>query len=258
MDATEVFSKITYLEEGMKKLLAQKAVSSEEIQQLLEAVEAKANPTINFNAEAVADGLAPKLVAKIPALNVTALAKQLGPVLMTEMPTPVTLHQAGSELLAKINGEYRGLGKQVQSFLAAISTCLDTMEQRVGATVDKVPKTVGLDAFYDARVSLLVFGMPFICLVSLFIYSSFFRVPQAQYEGLEAQHVLLQQKNVQLQAESDRMTDAGIFYLNQIKAYKRKFPKSAGYFRTYRPAPPTPTTAPAPAPAVAPPMLVVR
>ena len=46
MDATEIFSKITYLEEGMKTLLAQKAASSEEIQLLLAAIEAKAKSDI--------------------------------------------------------------------------------------------------------------------------------------------------------------------------------------------------------------------
>lgn len=109
MDATEVFSKITYLEEGMKKLLAQNAASSEEIQQLLAVVEAKANPTINFKAEAVADSLAPKLAAKMPALNAAAVAKQLGPVLVAELPTPAALQQAGNELLTKLNKECRRL-----------------------------------------------------------------------------------------------------------------------------------------------------
>ncbi|WP_223648920.1 hypothetical protein [Hymenobacter psoromatis] len=230
MDATEVFSKITYLEEGMKMLLAQKGASSEEIQQLLAAVEAKANPTINFNGEAVANNLAPKLVAKIPALDAAAVAKQLGPVLVAELPTPATLQQAGGELLTRLNKEYRRLDQQVQSFLAAISARLDTMEQRVDSTVNRLPTTVGLDAFHDKRLLLLVLGMPAICLVTLIIYSSFFRVPRAQYEQLQAQSTLLQE-------QSNRMTDASMFYSGQINAYKRKFPKAAGYFRDYHPAP---------------------
>ena len=231
MDATEVFSKITYLEEGMKKLLAEKAASSEEIQQLLAAVEAKAKPTVNFKIKDMAEYLAPLLAAKLPALDVAAVAKQLGPLLVKELPTPAALQQAGNELLAKINSEYKRLDQQVRAMLASISARFDTMEQRVDSTVSRMPTTVGLNAFYDKRLLLLVVGMPAICLISLIVYSSFFRVPKDQYEQLQEQSTLLQR-------QSDRMTDAGIFYSNQIKEYKRKFPMQAVYFRDYRPAPP--------------------
>ena len=231
MDATEVFSKISYLEEGMKKLLAEKAASSEEIQQLLAAVEAKAKPTVNFKIKEMAEYLAPLLAAKLPALDVAAVAKQLGPLLVKELPTPAALQQAGVELLAKINSEYKRLDQQVRSFLAMISTRLDAMEQRVDGTVTRIPTTVGLNAFHDKRLLLLVVGMPTICLISLIIYSSFFRVSKEQYEQLQAQSTLLQGQN-------DEVTDAGIFYSNQIKEYKRKFPKQAGYFRDYHPAQP--------------------
>ena len=237
MDSSDVFSKITYLEEGMKLLLAQKAATSEEIQQLLAAVEAKANPTINLNAEAVADCLVQQLVAKIPALNAAALAKQLGPALMAELPTPATLQQAGGELLAKVNGEYKRLDQQVRSMLASISARFDMMEQRVDSAVNRIPTTVGLNAFYDKRLLLLVVGMPAICLVALIIYSSFFRVGKRQYEQLQQQSILMQQQN-------DQTTDAGIYYLNQIKGYKRKFPRSADYFRDYQPAPPAQSVEP--------------
>lgn len=111
------------------------------------------------------------------------------------------------------------------------------MEQRIDSTVNRLPTTVGLDAFHDKRLLLMVLGMPAICLVALIIYSSFFRVSKAQYDRLEAQSASLQQKSVLLQAESDRVVDAGIYYSNQIKAYKRKFPKAAGYFRDYHPTP---------------------
>ncbi len=33
------------------------------------------------------------------------------------------------------------------------------------------------------------------------------------------------------------MTDASMFYSGQINDYKRKFPKAAGYFSDYYPAP---------------------
>ena len=49
-------------------------------------------------------------------------------------------------------------------------------------------------------------------------------------------HERLQEQSTLLQEQSDRMTDAGIFYSSQIKEYKRKFPKAAGYFRDYHPA----------------------
>ena len=238
MDATDVFSKITYLEEGMKKLLAEKAASSEEIQQLLAAVEAKAQPTIKFDTEALAKHLTPLLAAQIPAFNAAAVAKQLGPLLMKELPTPAALQQAGVELLAKINNEYKRLDQQVRLMLASISARFETMEQRVDSTVNRMPTTVGLNAFYDKRLLLLVLGMPAICLISLIIYSSFFQVSKKQYEHLQEQSNLLQEQRTFLQGQNDRITDAGIFYSNQIKEYKRKFPKAVGYFRDYHPAPP--------------------
>ena len=237
MDATEVFSKITYLEEGMKKLLAEKAASSEEIQQLLAAVEAKAQPTIKFDTEALAKHLTPLLAAQIPALDAAAVAKQLGPLLVKELPTPAALQQAGSELLAKINNEYKRLDQQVRSMLASISARFETMEQRVDSTINRMPTTVGLNAFYDKRLLLLVLGMPAICLVALIIHSSFFRVAKGQYEQLQLQSALLQQQRTLLRQQNDQMTDASIYYYNQVKAYKRRFPKSAGYLRDYHPAP---------------------
>ena len=238
MEPIDVFSKITYLEEGMKKLLAEKAASSEEIQQLLAAVEAKAKPTVNFKIKEMAEYLAPLLAAKLPALNVADVAKQLGPLLVKELPTPAALQQAGVELLAKINSEYKRLDQQVHAMLASISARFDTMERRVDSTVNRMPTTVGLDAFYDKRLLLLVVGMPTICLMSLIIYSSFFRVSKGQYEELQQQSAFLQQQRTLLRQQNDQMADAGIYYSNQIKAYKRKFPKAAGYFRDYRPAPP--------------------
>lgn len=222
----------------MKKLLAEKTASSEEVQQLLAAIEAKSQPTVRLDTEALAKHLAPLVAAQIPALNATAVAKQLSPLLMKEMPTPAALQQAGIELLAKINNEYKRLDQQVRAMLASISARFDTMEQRVDTTVSRIPATVGLDAFYDKRLLLLVVGMPTICLVSLIIYSSFFRVSKGQYEELQQQSALLQQQRTLLKQQSDRMIDAGIFYSNQIKEYKRKFPKSARYFRDYHPAPP--------------------
>ena len=237
MEFNDVFARIIYLEEGMKKLLAEKPASSEEIQQLLAAVEAKAKPTVNFKIKEMAEYLAPLLAAKLPALDVAAVAKQLGPLLVKELPTPAALQQAGIELLAKINNEYKRLDQQVRAMLTSISARFDTMEQRVDSTVNRMPTTVGLNAFHDKRLLLLVVGMPAICLMSLIIYSSFFRVSKGQYEKLQQQNALLQQQSTLLRQQNDRMANAGIFYSNQIKGYKRKFPKAAGYFRDYRPTP---------------------
>lgn len=237
MEFNDVFARIVYLEEGMKKLLAETPASSEEIQQLLAAVEAKAQPNIKFDTESVAKHLAPLVAAQIPSLNAAAVAKQLGPLLLKELPTPAALQQAGIELLAKINNEYKRLDQQVRAMLASISARFDTMEQRVDSTVSRMPTTVGLNAFHDKRLLLLVVGMPALCLIALIIYSSFFRVSVGQYEKLQQQNALLQQQSALLRQQNDWMADAGIFYSNQIKGYKRKFPKSAGYFRDYRPTP---------------------
>lgn len=225
MDATEVFSKITYLEEGMKKLLAQNAASSEEIQQLLAAVEAKANPTIEFDTGAVAKHLAPMLAAKIPALNATAVAKQLGPLLVEGLPTPDTLRQAGDEAAAKLNQEFSQQEQRTRAYIEKLGGWLTTIEQRVKELVEGVPSTVGLDAFYDPKVLFAFFGLPTACVVASIFFALIMRVPREEYERVAASNEL--------------MTDTGAFYFNQIKEYKQKFPKAASYFRDYHPAPPT-------------------
>ena len=237
MEPIDVFSKITYLEEGMKKLLAEKAASSEEIQQLLAAVQAKARPTVKFEPEELAKRLAPLVAAQIPALNATAVAKQLGPLLSAGLPTPDTLRQAGYDTAARINKEFTHQEKRTLDFVGYLRGEMLVVKDQVEEMVDQMPKSVGLDIFRDKRILAMVLGTPIVCLLALIIYSSFFRVSKGQYEELQQQSVLLQQQSTFLKQKSDRMTDAGIFYSNQIKGYKRKYPKSAGYFRDYRPAP---------------------
>jgi len=231
MDATEIFSKITYLEEGMKTLLAQKAASSEEIQLLLAAIEAKAKPTINFKTEVIAERLAIKMAATMPALDAAAVARQLGPLLLEGLPTPATLRQAGDEAAAKLNREFSQQEERMQAWIVKLGRWLTTIEQRVEKLVDDIPRTVGLDAFYDPKVFLLFLLLPILGIFGIMVHSLTTRVSKEQYEHL-------QEKSTVLQEQSDRMTDAGIFYSNQIKEYKRKFPKQAVHFRDYRPAPP--------------------
>lgn len=224
MDATDVFSKITYLEEGMKKLLAQKAVSSEELQQLLAAIEAKANPTIKFDVEAMSKQLAPMLIAKMPALDVIAVVRQLGPLLLEGLPTPATLRQAGDETAAKLNHEFSLQEQRMRTPVAQLGKWLATIEQRVEKLVDGIPRTVGLDAFYDYKVLFVFFGLPTAFVVASICFALIMRVPREEYERVAA--------------SNEKMTDIGAFYFAQINEYKRKFPKSVGYFQDYHSAPP--------------------
>lgn len=225
----------------MKKLLAEKAASSEEIQKLLAAVEAKAQPTIKLDSEALAKRLAPLVAAQIPALDVAALAKRLGPLLSAELPTSDTLRQAGSDTAARINKEFAQQEKRTLDFVGYLRGEMLVVKEQVEEIVDQMPKSVGLDIFRDKRILAMVLGTPIVCLLALIIYSSFFRVSTGQYERLQQQSALLQRQRTLLRQQNDQITDAGIYYSNQIKAYKRKFPKSAGYFRDFRPAlPPQP------------------
>lgn len=223
MDATEVFSKITYLEAGMKVLLTQKAVSSEEIQQLLAAVEAKEKPTINLNADNLAAYLAPKLAAKIPALNATAVAKQLGPLLMEELPTPDSLRQAGDEAAAKLNQEFSRQEQRMQACVERLGGWMTIIEQRVKKLLDGIPHVVGLEAFRDPKVFLAVFGINLVVMLALMFHSLFMRVPKEEYERVVM--------------ENTTMNDSSAFYYNQIKAYQQKFPKTVTYFPEYHSAP---------------------
>lgn len=236
MEATEVFSKIMYLEEGMKKLLAQKAVSSEQIQQLLTAVEAKAQPAVKFEPEALAKHLAPLVAAKIPDLNAADVAKRIGFLLLAGLPTPDTVRQAGEQASAKINQEFVKQQNWTLNFVGYLKGEMLAVQDQVGKTVDQMPKSVRLDS-RDKRILAIVLATPLLFLLALGIHSSFFRVSKQQYEQLQQQTALLQQQRTLLRQKHDRMTDAAIYYSNQINVYKRKFPKAAGYFRNYRPMP---------------------
>ena len=225
MEATEVFSKITYLKEGMEKLLAQgPAVSKEDIKALLEGVEAKATPEIVFNVQQLAASLAQPLAAKMPALDAAAVAKTLLPPLTNGMPTPETLRKTGDEFIAKLNSEFTRLDKNIQTFLASIVKRLELMEQRMDNTAGQMPRTVGLDAFRDKKVLLLTVGVPIICLLAMLVNSVCFRVSRSDYE--------------RLQADYHTMEDTSYYFYQQVKNYKQKFPKAAAYFPDYhRPAP---------------------
>lgn len=224
MEPIDVFSKITYLEEGMKKLLAEKAASSAEIQQLLAAVEAKAQPTVAFDTEALAMHVAPLLAAKMPALDAATVAWQIGALLLGELPTPATLRQAGDEAAAKLNQEFSRQEQRMRACVEKLGGWLATIEKRVVKLVDGIPHTVGLDAFYDVRVFLTVFSVPLVCILALMFHSLVMRVSKEQYERVSA--------------SNEQIAHVGLFYSNQIKEYKRKFPKQAVYFRDYHPTPP--------------------
>ena len=231
MDPTEVFSKITYLKEGMEKLLAQgPVISSENLKTLLAAAEGKTNPVINLDTERFAMAVIPELVAKMPVFNAASVARQLGPVLTAGLPTPDTLRAAGVEAADKMNQEFTRLDRRISSLMTQMEDRMLEMEKRVEEAVDRLPSTVGLDAFYDPKVFLLFLLLPILCVFGIMVHSLTTRVSKEQFEHLQERSTLLKKQN-------DLMTDAGAFYFTQIKEYKRKFPKSAGYFRDYHPAP---------------------
>ena len=219
----------------MKKLLAQKTVSSEELQQLLAAVKVKANPTISFDTEALSKHLTPMLIANIPALDATAVATQLGPLLAQGLPTPATLRQAGDETVAKLNQAFSRQEQRMQVYIDKLGGWMTAIEQRVEKLMSSMPRTVGLDVFRDKRVFLIVFSVPMVCILALLFHSLVMRVSKEQYERLQAQRTLLQERSTLLQDRSDRMTDASMFYVLQIKNYQKKFPKNASYFPAFKP-----------------------
>ena len=220
----------------MKKLLAEKAASSEEIQKLLAAVEAKAQPTIKLDSEALAKRLAPLVTAQIPSLDAADVAKRIGFLLLAGQPTPDTVRQAGEQASAKINQEFVNQQNWTLNFVGYLKGEMLAVQDQVGKTVDQMPKSVRLDS-QDKRILAIVLATPLVFLLALSIHSSFFRVSKQQYEQLQQQTALLQQQRTLLRQKHDRMTDAAIYYSNQINVYKRKFPKAAGYFRNYRPMP---------------------
>ena len=216
----------------MNKLLAQgPVISSEDLKTLLAAAEGKTNPVTDLDAERFAMAVIPELVAKMPVFNATSVARQLGPVLTAELPTLRTLRAAGIEAADTMNEQFTRLDRRLSSLMEQMEDRMLEMEKRVEETVDRLPSTVGLDAFYDPKVFLLFLLLPILCVFGIMVHSLTTRVSKEQFEHL-------QERSIVLKKQSDLMTDAGIFYSSQIKEYKRKFPKQTGYFRDYHPAPP--------------------
>ena len=228
MDAAQLFSKIIYLEEGMNMLLAQgPVISSEDLKTLLAAAESKTNPVTELDAERFTMAVIPELIAKMPVFNAASVARQLGPVLTAGLPTPDTLRAAGIEAADTINQEFTRLDRRFSSLLTQMEDRMLEMEKRIEESVDRLPSTVGLDAFYDPKVFLLFLLLPILCVFGIMVHSLTTRVSKEQFEHLQERSVLLKKQN-------DLMNDADAFYFTQIKEYKRKFPKAAGYFPDYR------------------------
>jgi hypothetical protein len=92
-----------------------------------------------------------------------------------------------------------------------------------------------LNVFENWRSTVgFTLGPVALMLITMLCTGHFSRVPKADLEKVQAENEQLRQYNA-------RVTKEGTFYLDQVKQYRAKFPKTAPYFPKYVPPASTPT-----------------
>ncbi|RAK61997.1 hypothetical protein [Hymenobacter edaphi] len=143
MQPTDLFSTISEMRDGIHTLIQRgKPVSTDDLQQLLQAVEAKSRPTFD-----------PASVARI-----------LAPSLLSEMPTPDTLRQAGQQAAAAVSQAVQQATAQSKTELAAAAAELQRSAQRIPRQVPVRGDVVGFTslqavAVFGGIVLVLVAGL---------------------------------------------------------------------------------------------------
>lgn len=217
----DLYGNISEIRDTLDTLLKRgKPVSVADLQALVATVEAKSRPTLT-----------------LPAAEV---ARLLAPQLLPLLPTPATLAQAGQQAAARIETAITtGTQSSVQQITASVqesSRQLTAAAAALTKAAETVPRSVPVDFLRGwGYVAALVFGPLVIVLLFLWGLGAFAGVAQTEYDQLQREKLALTQANEKLLVE-------GRYYLDQVKQYQAKFPKSARYFPKYM-APVTPAPA---------------
>ena len=170
-----------------------------------------------------------------------------------ERDRPLTLNvdseAVAKQLLGKVDQQakvFQDTGYQLINYLddrqKALTTALDervaalkAAEASLKATAQQIPRSVPLNVFENWRSTVgFTLGPVALMLLTMLCTGHFSRVPKADLEKAQADNEQLRQNNARLLKE-------GTFYLDQIKHYRTKFPKTAPYFPNYvAPAAPAP------------------
>ena len=176
-------------------------------------------------------------------------------VKLAERDRPLTLNvnseAVAKQLLGKVDQQakvFQDTGYQLINYLddrqKALTTALDervaalkAAEASLKATAQQIPRSVPLNVFENWRSTVgFTLGPVALILLTMLCTGHFSRVPKADLEAVQAENEQLRQNNARLLRE-------GTFYLDQVKRYRAKFPKTAPYFPKYVPPAPAPAAA---------------
>lgn len=176
-------------------------------------------------------------------------------VKLAERDRPLTLNvnsdAVAKQLLGKVDQQakvFQDTGYQLINYLddrqKALTTALDervaalkAAEASLQATAQQIPRSVPLNVFENWRSTVgFTLGPVALILLTMLCTGHFSRVPKADLEAVQAENEQLRQNNARLLRE-------GTFYLDQVKRYRAKFPKTAPCFPKYVPPAPTPAAA---------------
>lgn len=176
-------------------------------------------------------------------------------VKLAERDRPLTLtvnsDAVAKQLLGKVDQQakvFQDTGYQLINYLddrqKALTTALDervatlkAAEASLQATAQQIPRSVPLNVFENWRSTVgFTLGPVALILLTMLCTGHFSRVPKADLEAVQTENEQLRQNNARLLRE-------GTFYLDQVKRYRAKFPKTAPYFPKYVPPAPTPAAA---------------
>lgn len=157
-------------------------------------------------------------------LTVNVDSKAVATVILGQVDKQAQAFQGGCDrLITLVDDRTDYLSAQLTARLAAVQAA----EAGLAATAQRIPREIGVNWLSNWRVTAgVVLGPLVLVLLMLWFTGMFSRVPKADFEKLQAENGQLRQYNARLNKE-------GSFYLNQVRQYRRKFPKTASYFPEY-------------------------
>lgn len=164
MQPTDLFSTISEMRDGIHTLIQRgKPVSSDDLQKLLQAVEAKSRPTFD------------------PA----SVARVLAPSLLAELPTPDALRQAGHQAAAAVGQAVQQATAQSKAELAAAAAELERSAQRIPRQVPVRGEVVG---FTSLRAVAVFGGLVLVLAAGLAWAIASRNSARAELAALQARH----------------------------------------------------------------------
>lgn len=174
-----------------------------------------------------------KLAERDRPLTLNVNSQAVATLLLGQVDQQAQRLQAGADKLIKLVDDRTDyLVEQLTARLAAVQAA----EASLAAAAQRIPRSVPLNVFENWRSTVgFTLGPVALMLLTMLCTGHFSRVPKDDLVKVQAENEQLRQNNARILKE-------GTFYLDQVKQYRAKFPKTASYFPKYV-APPMPAPA---------------